>query len=172
MLEGWTQDPFSSIDHHTVVSLEGVELGELTANGSGPYGGVFEIPPGVLVDGTNLVTVEAVELDISDVVFLDGIVLRYRRGHQAASDRLRFSLDATGTHRVDGDLILETEGAEAEGGNEFHEKLLIDRETLAEHRGATGIERFGTIDHAKVAEPCLAASGVEVAQYPRQTPAE
>lgn len=77
----------------------------------------------------------------------------------------------TGTHRVDGDLILETEGAEAEGGNEFHEKLLIDRETPAAHRGATGIERFGTIDHAKVAEPCLAASGVEVAQYPRQTPA-
>ena len=78
----------------------------------------------------------------------------------------------TGAHRVDGDLILETEGAEAEGGNEFHEKLLTDCRTLAEHRNATGIERFGSIDQAKVAAPCLAASGVEVAQYPRQTPAE
>lgn len=77
-----------------------------------------------------------------------------------------------GAYRVDGDLILEAESAKTEGGNELHEDLLIACEALAEHRLGTGTERFGTIDQAKVAEPCPAANGVEVAQYPRQTPAE
>ncbi len=101
-LEAWNQDPLEPLDHSVVVRLNGVDLGTVDKNGSGPIGGSFSIPPGVLSDGSNVIEIEAVDIGLPSVLFLDRLELRFSREHFARSNRLEFGLNGPGPHKIEG----------------------------------------------------------------------
>lgn len=101
-LEAWSEDVLASLDHRTRLSLNGFKLTTVDHNGTGPYTLSARVPAGALQAGSNLVEIEAVDLGISDVVFLDRVSLRYRRVHVANDDQLAFSITDAGTHRLTG----------------------------------------------------------------------
>ena len=109
-LEAWTQDILAPIDHLTRISFNGIVLTELSFNGAGPYAADLEIESNQLLDGTNTLTLEGIELDSPDVVFLDRITVTYRRAHRAAGDRLTFSCAGLDAQRLEGfvdeDIVL------------------------------------------------------------------
>lgn len=99
VLEGWTEDPLSPIDHRTRVLVNGFEVGTMLGLEAGRYAETFEVPAGVLIDGPNTITLVAVPLEGPDVVFLDAVTVRYARLRRAAGGRLAFS--APGSSVID-----------------------------------------------------------------------
>ncbi len=100
-LEGWSADLLAPLDHSTRVLFDGVELGTLSSNGSGPYGGEFQLPTGLVTSGAHVITLEQELIALPDVVFLDRVQVTYRRAHRAQGDRLRGEVRA-GYERLEG----------------------------------------------------------------------
>ncbi len=95
VLEGWTDDPLTPLDHYIEVSLNGDPIGVLTSNGRGPYMETFEVSARVLFEGSNALSLEAVTLGGNSLSFLDRISVRYPRKHRARNGRLSFELETT-----------------------------------------------------------------------------
>lgn len=91
-------------DHRVAVALNGVPLGEALFTGTGPRAQPFEVDPGVLRDGDNVVELRAL-LDAGvpySVVALEALDLEYPRAFRAVDDRLRFGAKRGDSIRVDG----------------------------------------------------------------------
>jgi len=100
-LEGWSDDPLSPLDHCTRVFWDGSALGVLSSDGSGPYGGAFEVPPALSASGPHDLVLEQELLGLPDVVFLDRVEVTYLRENRARADRLAIDV-ADPVVRIDG----------------------------------------------------------------------
>jgi hypothetical protein len=90
-LQGATDSGLAG-EHHVVVKLGGVPLGELRFQGIASQTASFAVPEGVLREGGNEVRLESVLEDVPlGVVFVDAFDLDYPRLRRARQGTLRFT---------------------------------------------------------------------------------
>jgi hypothetical protein len=93
----------SPIDHHVSVSLNGTLIGEAQFAGKTPYRISLGVPPSVLRDGTNELSLTNVaDTGVSSMVFLDRFSVSYPRASSLASGALEAAWAETGTASVSG----------------------------------------------------------------------
>ena len=93
-LYGATDTP-AAVDHHAVVRLNGVEIGETTWDGTVEHRVELAFSQSLLVGGENTLEVEALldgEAPYS-IFYVDGFDLGYDRLYRALGDRLSFTAD-------------------------------------------------------------------------------
>ncbi len=88
-----TQSHEADPDHHLRVALNGDAVLDESWDGLGPAVLTAELPSGLLADGDNRLTLEAVgDTGVAaDIVLLDTVALTYTRALQALDDRLVFT---------------------------------------------------------------------------------
>jgi hypothetical protein len=91
---GSTEGP-SSPDHHLRLSFNGQSVGDETWDGQGRRLIKADLSPGLLVEGSNTVTLEAPSDTgvAADITFLDWIEVCYPRHFVATADQLSFESD-------------------------------------------------------------------------------
>lgn len=102
-LHGGT-DTASALDHHVLVSWNGVTVGEARWDGTSPHEMTIPIPATSVVEGSNTLTLTGL-LDAGvaySVVYLDSFDLSYERKYQASGDELWFTAPAGATVNVSG----------------------------------------------------------------------
>ncbi len=97
-LQGYTDDPAVSPDHHTRLWWNGRMVLETFADGLGVHLFRTVLPPGLLVDGTNQFGLQSLGDTGAavDAVFLNWIELRYPAGYRATTDRIEFRAPRAG----------------------------------------------------------------------------
>ncbi len=91
-------------DHHAVVRLNDIEIGETSWDGVGRHAATFSFPVSRLQEGENRVEVEGI-LDGGvpySLFFVDSFDLSYPRRYQAEGDRLTFRPDRAGSVIITG----------------------------------------------------------------------
>ena len=88
-------------DHVVAVLVNGTEIGELRFTGQALGIQSFAIPPGLLTEGANTVTVVA-RGGPADISLVDVVRLQYAHTYRADADLLRFTADGPGTVTVGG----------------------------------------------------------------------
>lgn len=91
-------------EHHVVVSLNGVELGDVRWSGATARAAAFDLPPGVLRAGANTVHVAAL-LDAGipySLVGIDAVDIEYQRACVAVADEALLHPDLSGLLRLSG----------------------------------------------------------------------
>ncbi len=100
-LQGVTDNPGADPDHVVAILVNGTEIGELRFDGQALGVQSFAIPPGLLTEGANTVTVVARGGE-TDISLVDVVRLRYAHAYRADADLLRFTADGPGTVTVGG----------------------------------------------------------------------
>lgn len=90
-----------AVEHAVNVRFNDVPLGTVEFSGFENKQFEFDLPAGAIREGVNSVYLQANGAS-SDTSLVDTIRLDYRRGYTAGSDRLRFSVPANQSVRVDG----------------------------------------------------------------------
>lgn len=90
-LQGVTEDQ----PHSVSVNLNGIYIGSLSFSGQANYKTTFDLNPGALVEGTNVVTLTAQDGD-NDVSLVQNITVRYPREFVADSNVLRMNVPSGG----------------------------------------------------------------------------
>jgi hypothetical protein len=101
-LIGYT-DLSANPDHRVDVSFNGHVLGQLEWNGKQAVQAEFELPPGLVVDGENLLSIQLPGLPFVPVegVWLDAFQVRHPRGTQSQGSSLLFLGESNGgVHQV------------------------------------------------------------------------
>ena len=91
-------------EHHAVVRLNGVEVGDTTWQGIGAHSADFSLDPSILQNGVNTIEVEA-RLDDGvpySIFYVDGFDISYPRLYRAVDDSLVFTGDSNRTVTVRG----------------------------------------------------------------------
>ncbi len=88
---GSTEAPISP-DHHLRVKINGQNVADRTWDGIARHTLAADVPPGLLVAGSNLIQIEAPGDTgaAADITFIDWIEIRYLRHFVAENDRLEF----------------------------------------------------------------------------------
>ena len=90
-------------EHHALVGLNGVTLGDVAWQGAVPATADFAIPAGVLAAGGNTVTVRALRGTAAySVIGVDSVDVTYQRSTAATGGRLLLTPSASGPVCVDG----------------------------------------------------------------------
>jgi hypothetical protein len=100
-IQGVTDNPGTDADHLVAIRVNGTDVGELRFDGQALGVQSFAVPPGLLREGANTVTVVARGGE-SDISLVDLLRLRYAHAYRADSDLLRFAADGPGTIAVRG----------------------------------------------------------------------
>jgi uncharacterized repeat protein (TIGR01451 family) len=93
----------SSAAHRVEVRVNGAYVGAADAVGIVPFSVELEVPGGVLMEGTNTVTLTAISpASGSSAVYVDSFDVAYEQGYTAQNDQLIFSGSDHGVVTVDG----------------------------------------------------------------------
>jgi len=91
-------------DHHAVISINGIEAGSAVWKGRTRHIAEVSIDPGILREGTNIVTLRAIRdpgVPYS-IFFLDSIEIEYERLFRSENDRLTFTAPEKGRATLTG----------------------------------------------------------------------
>ena len=100
-LQGITSTPGVDPDHDVTVSINGTDLGRLRFDGQAKGVQAFPVPPGVLRDGDNIISLTAVGGE-TDYSLVDVVRITYAHTYRADADLLRFTADGQATTTVRG----------------------------------------------------------------------
>ncbi len=92
----------SSADHHVLVSLNGVALGDARWSGLNAETATFQVPSNVLLASGNQVLVSADPLAAGSIFYVDRFDTTYPRSFVAQGDQLAFHADGAGAVTVAG----------------------------------------------------------------------
>lgn len=98
-------------DHHLVISLNGTKVDDFSWDGQIEYLRRIEISQGILQEGSNTVTIEALAQagNPVDIIYVNWIKLAYPRRFMANDNQLIFSLPGEGVQDVQIDGFTEKE---------------------------------------------------------------
>ncbi len=92
-----------AIDHHLVVSLAGVPLGETSFAGKRAISATFSVPPGLLQAGTNSLHIQNVaDTGVSSAVYIDRFSLAYPKLASLRDGRFEGAWSGSGTVELSG----------------------------------------------------------------------
>jgi hypothetical protein len=103
-LQGSTTDANVDPDHHLAVSVNGVPVGEVFWDGFDAFQGSFDIPAGVLQEGSNEVRFTPVDDTgaLFDFDYVDWVAITHPRSLDAAGSALIFETTAGGDRTLSG----------------------------------------------------------------------
>ena len=90
-------------NHHTRISLNGTQVNDKKWDGDTEYVQQATLPPGLLANGTNTLTLAAPgdTKAFPDIFYFNWVEVRYARNFLAVDDMLPFSLQGNGKYRVE-----------------------------------------------------------------------
>ena len=100
-MQGVTTEADGNAAHRVGIRINGTEVGEMTFAGEARAEQTFAVPLGVLIDGENTVSLAARGGD-ADTTLADAIKLTYPHAYRADADRLKFTVEASGSITVGG----------------------------------------------------------------------
>jgi hypothetical protein len=90
-------------NHHTLIYLNGTSIGDAFWDGNIAYVQEMTVSPGVLLDGTNTLTVDCPGDTgaVVDIIYLNWIEIDYDRRFEAVDDQLKFTVTGDGSFEIE-----------------------------------------------------------------------
>ena len=90
-------------NHHTLIYLNGTSIGDAFWDGNIAYVQEMTVSPGVLLDGTNTLTVDCPGDTgaVVDIIYLNWIEIDYDRRFEAGDDQLKFTVTGDGSFEIE-----------------------------------------------------------------------